>query len=356
MSSADLRRELQVAQFGLLGYIAVADGPLTEAAERNARELIVSHLAVAAGDAADCRFVLDSFKEGTDPSFDWKDAVFRLRTVWNASDKSQDIRLQCMNSLVALASAVGASPAQVGILKGIARRLGMGWLPIREQLQSSARPESPERQLASARAWFGVSPNATLRQVHAAYLERRRTYGRLTGMPLPDEIVEEARQSLWQVDEAYALLRQHHSASVTAAQEQPAGEPRGPDLDPLHPLHVGDPVEPGDDQGGQHFQLTLGAETMLDPSPVAIQKAVSAVEEQKEEFAILERGASGLRYVQCYGDSEGFQLEYQDGSLQQHYEFAGGLTHKETVLRVFLGFFRGDGKWKQELPWRRMQL
>ena len=106
---------------------------------------------------------------------------------------------------------------------------------------------------------------------------------------------------------------------------------------------------------GRHFQLTLGGKTIRDPSPGAIREAVSAVEKRKEEFVILDRGGDGLTYVQCYSGHGGLQLEYQDGNLQHHYKFADGWPPKETVLRVFLGFFHGDGQWVQELPWRRMQ-
>lgn len=76
-----------------------------------------------------------------------------------------------------------------------------------------------------------------------------------------------------------------------------------------------------------------------------------------EEFAILE--AESDTYMQCAQQDESpfeYILEYQDGSLERHYEAVDGPITLDRVLGAFVKYLRGDDSWKQDFEWVRMDL
>jgi hypothetical protein len=95
---------------------------------------------------------------------------------------------------------------------------------------------------------------------------------------------------------------------------------------------------------------------------------------QSGEFAILLRTEStymqaavvlvagrrrSRRKRRSEGESEPVvtcHLEYQDGSLEEHYEVAGGPVQFHRVAEAFRSYAAGDNAWQTEFPWSRMHL
>lgn len=76
-----------------------------------------------------------------------------------------------------------------------------------------------------------------------------------------------------------------------------------------------------------------------------------------EEFAIL--AADPNTYIQCAEQREppfGYVLEYQDGSIDQHYQAADGPISLERVVSAFRKYLRGDSSWLSDFQWDKMEL
>jgi len=85
-----------------------------------------------------------------------------------------------------------------------------------------------------------------------------------------------------------------------------------------------------------------------------ITASLSALDGVWDSFLILSRDE--MHYVQTCGDkSSGFQVEYQEGTLDEHYECCLLLSFKETV-DIFHSYFDGTDDWKQNHSWKKMQL
>ena len=80
-----------------------------------------------------------------------------------------------------------------------------------------------------------------------------------------------------------------------------------------------------------------------------------------EEFIILE--VDPLTFIQCAEDrtipfdrnrDARYVLEYQSGSLSEHYEAAEGSLELERVFEVMCKYLRGDPSWHQDVNWRHI--
>lgn len=61
-------------------------------------------------------------------------------------------------------------------------------------------------------------------------------------------------------------------------------------------------------------------------------------------------------YIQAAGEADGpYQLEYRDGSGQQHYQAEDELW-KEDVERAFLCYLAGDSRWRTNCRWKKLKL
>lgn len=76
-----------------------------------------------------------------------------------------------------------------------------------------------------------------------------------------------------------------------------------------------------------------------------------------EEFAILYAGEG--TYMQCAEQADPpveYLLEYQEGSLDAHYE---AVDHPITLARAvdaLCKYLRGDDRWRTDFTWRKMDL
>jgi hypothetical protein len=76
-----------------------------------------------------------------------------------------------------------------------------------------------------------------------------------------------------------------------------------------------------------------------------------------EEFAIL--GPNPDTYIQCAKRTEppyDYMLEYQDGSLDRHYQAFDGPIPLERVLAAFVKYLHGDASWRDAFVWEKMDL
>jgi hypothetical protein len=76
-----------------------------------------------------------------------------------------------------------------------------------------------------------------------------------------------------------------------------------------------------------------------------------------EEFAIL--GPDPDTYIQCAEQKEpphGYVLEYQDGSLDRHYQAVDGPITLDRVISAFIKYLRRDPSWRSDFRWEKLEL
>ena len=93
---------------------------------------------------------------------------------------------------------------------------------------------------------------------------------------------------------------------------------------------------------------------LADPSASQIADELAALP-GGDSFAILSRDE--LTYVQAAGArTEGFVLEYQTGSIDQHYRSTDSNLPLSTVTDVFQRYAAEDDSWQSRTAWRRDDL
>jgi hypothetical protein len=101
------------------------------------------------------------------------------------------------------------------------------------------------------------------------------------------------------------------------------------------------------------MQLTLeSGRTIEDPTERDIETLIA-----EEAFAILE--SRDYVYIQCaVQDDEGeeYVLEYQDGSLDRHFQAVDEPIGRDRVTAAFIKYLRGDPSWLSDFRWEKMEL
>ncbi len=92
-----------------------------------------------------------------------------------------------------------------------------------------------------------------------------------------------------------------------------------------------------------------------DPSEAEIIRALNeAPDEIDNIIAILSR--DDLTYIQTTGTrAEGFILEYQENSTEEHYASPERLT-LEQVSRAFVAYATGDPSWLMASRWKKVKF
>jgi hypothetical protein len=77
---------------------------------------------------------------------------------------------------------------------------------------------------------------------------------------------------------------------------------------------------------------------------------------EREDFAILADGPQA--YMQCAKQSPGlgYVLEYQDGSVKEHYAATGGPVALDRVVSAFIKYLRRDASWRTDFQWERVEI
>ncbi len=94
---------------------------------------------------------------------------------------------------------------------------------------------------------------------------------------------------------------------------------------------------------------------LADPSASQIAEELAALSSGGDSFAVLSRDE--LTYIQAAGArSEGFILEYQAGSIDQHYRSTDSNLPLSTVTDAFQLYAAEDSSWQSRTTWRREDL
>jgi hypothetical protein len=92
-------------------------------------------------------------------------------------------------------------------------------------------------------------------------------------------------------------------------------------------------------------------------------KGVTAAQLRKaitgEKFAILGGGSRSGTYIQTAEQDEApfrYILEYQDGSLSEHFEAVHQGIELDAIIAAFTKYLAGDASWRDDFTWKRMKL
>ena len=77
---------------------------------------------------------------------------------------------------------------------------------------------------------------------------------------------------------------------------------------------------------------------------------------EREDFVILLDGP--LTYMQCakQAPDSGYVIEYQDGSVKEHYGATGGPIALDRVVSAFIKYLRRDPSWRGDFEWERVPI
>ena len=103
-----------------------------------------------------------------------------------------------------------------------------------------------------------------------------------------------------------------------------------------------------------HLRLSLEDGRVIDnPSPVSITSALTSLKPDSNSFAILERTDTTYLQISMQSSDE-FILEYQDGSLDKH--FQANVYDLSDVTCAFKAYAARDESWKTQFDWQRIEL
>lgn len=84
-----------------------------------------------------------------------------------------------------------------------------------------------------------------------------------------------------------------------------------------------------------------------------IAEIVCLLEEKRDTFAILE--INDLTYMQTLWTANGYDLEYQEGSILNHYRVKELLTQEEAIW-VLTSYSRGETCWKTKFEFEQKEI
>ncbi len=86
-----------------------------------------------------------------------------------------------------------------------------------------------------------------------------------------------------------------------------------------------------------------------------IERSIWGLKDETDSFAILEKDE--MHYIQTSGDSEnGFILEYQNGSIEEHFTCTNEPIDTNRVIKAFQSYLAQDRKWITEYTWEKENL
>ncbi len=100
------------------------------------------------------------------------------------------------------------------------------------------------------------------------------------------------------------------------------------------------------------MKLDLNGTELAQPLDEAlIIRSLQALDSEDDSFLILSK--DGMSYIQTCRESDGhYVLEYQEGSLEEHYECADEMLNFEKVSMAFSSYLNGTDEWKTSLKWQ----
>lgn len=94
-----------------------------------------------------------------------------------------------------------------------------------------------------------------------------------------------------------------------------------------------------------------GAELTQPLDEALITHSLQALSGDEDSFLILSKDE--MSYIQTCKTSDGhYVLEYQEGSLEAHYECADEMLNFQKVSMAFTSYLNGTNEWKTSLAWQ----
>jgi len=103
------------------------------------------------------------------------------------------------------------------------------------------------------------------------------------------------------------------------------------------------------------MRLELEDNTVInDPTHSQVEKVIRSLRTSGRSFAILEKQPG--YYMQTVKNDDGsFTVEYQDGSLEQHFE-SSYYIYVDEVIEILLQYLDGCTNWKSRHVWKQIRL
>lgn len=199
------------ATFAVMGHLAKADGRVSEAEIRHARE-VMERLGLPEPAR---RLAMDLFNQGKLPGFELDTALDQLKR--ECGHRKNLLRLFLEIQIAGAFADRELHGAEVSILRRLAGRLGL--LPELEHLLAMHRvgaecfegeaAVAPERRLAGAYAVLGLAGGASDEEVKRAYkrLMAQHHPDKLVAQGLPEEMMKAATEKTIEVKAAYDTVR-----------------------------------------------------------------------------------------------------------------------------------------------------
>lgn len=92
-----------------------------------------------------------------------------------------------------------------------------------------------------------------------------------------------------------------------------------------------------------------------DPDFTTLETALRSFGTPGNEFAVLLR--DDMTYMQTQGDAEtGFVLEFQEGSLDEHFQASEKEVSIEDIIEAFKDYSVGNRNWHDRFSWEKENL
>jgi len=105
----------------------------------------------------------------------------------------------------------------------------------------------------------------------------------------------------------------------------------------------------------QTMKLDICSEkTIVNPTEADIRSALSSLNTKSgDAFVIL--GPSDMTYIQASGDQNvGFDLEYQEGTIHQHYRAKQEPIPLNAIIEAFIAYRNENSEWKAKFTFERI--
>ena len=84
-----------------------------------------------------------------------------------------------------------------------------------------------------------------------------------------------------------------------------------------------------------------------------IKELIPLLKEREDPFLILEKDQ--LTYMQVLWSSDGYIIEHQEGSVQQHYQ-ATETVSSESAIETLLSYLKENNNWKSSFQFQTVEV
>lgn len=212
--AAAIRAALFRTAFSVMGYLAKADGRVSESEIRAARGVMQQmHL-----DEAHVQRAIEAFNRGKQADYPIEAELARLRVACGPQHDLLRVFLE-IQVRAALAGNDLKGPVR-GLLLGVAQRLGFSGMEV-AQIEAALRlrqgqgwtapPPAPGARLSNAYSVLGIQPSASDEAVKKAYRRQMNENhpDKLVARGLPESMQDLAKEKTQRIREAYETICEH---------------------------------------------------------------------------------------------------------------------------------------------------